>query len=263
MELKLKSYKIPDKVEFNYAELKEEIENKLEYYNNLVYAESEIKEAKADKAKLNKLKKALNDERIKQEKLYLAPFNDFKRNINEIIDILDKPIKKIDIQIKEYDSKQKALKRNKIKEIFDKNNSIEWLSFDKIFNLKWLNTSVSIKKAESEIADIIANIKYDLEVIKDLDNADEVLVFYKQLLNLNEAIQKGSRYVKEKNLLQNNSDPESKERIEEPKDDKQMAWIGFKAYLSIETALELKAFFNSKNIKFQPIEVMEELKCNK
>ena len=268
MELKIKEYQIPEKLEFNYSELKTEIENKLDYYNNLVYSDSEIKDAKADKAKLNKLKKALNDERIRQEKKYLKPFNEFKNNINEIINILDKPIKQIDTQIKEYDSKQKSEKRNKLKEIFENNNSIDWLVFEKIFNPKWLNASVSLKKAENEIINYISTIKYDLEVINEFQNAAEILVFYKKNMNLNEAIQEGSQLIKEKqknekisnpNLIKNDEEirePVQKSITKDTNDNK--AWIGFKAYLSVKSALELKAFFNSKNIEFQPIEIKED-----
>ena len=46
---------IPE-IEFsNFEELKEEIIERLEHYNNLVIQKDDIKQAKADKAKLNKL----------------------------------------------------------------------------------------------------------------------------------------------------------------------------------------------------------------
>lgn len=272
MELKLKKYQVPDKLEFNYEELKAEIVSKLEYYTDLVYSDAEIKEAKADKAKLNKLKKALNDERIKQERIYLEPFNEFKKNINEIIDILDKPIKQIDIQIKEYDSKQKAIKRKKLEELFDKNNPYEWLEFNRVFDVKWLNASVSLSKAEKNMIYYIDMIRYDIETINELENAFEVFQVYKKKLNLNEAIAEGNR-IKEVQTLksEDNKCMKKSSNIEVPKqkhevlnfekaavEEEAKAWIGFKAYLSIESALELKEYFNSRNIKFQPIEIMED-----
>ena len=103
MELIVKEVVIPEKIEFNYAELKSEIETKLEVYKNLVYEEKDLKLAKADKSSLNKLKKALNDERIRREKEYMKPFNDFKNQINEIIDIIDEHVKLINYQIKDYE----------------------------------------------------------------------------------------------------------------------------------------------------------------
>ena len=52
--------------------MKQELTEKVSMYETLVYTDDQIKEAKADKAQLNKLKKALNDERIRIEKEYMG-----------------------------------------------------------------------------------------------------------------------------------------------------------------------------------------------
>ena len=91
MQLKMSDYQLPEKILFNYDELKQELLEKVSMYETLVYTDEQIKDAKADKAALNKLKKALNDERIRLEKEYMRPFNEFKGKINEIIAIIDKP----------------------------------------------------------------------------------------------------------------------------------------------------------------------------
>ena len=113
MEFKVNEYQLPDKLTFNYEELKCELQEKVSHYETLVYTDDQIKEAKADRASLNKLKAALNDERIRREKEYMIPFNDFKAKVNEIIGIIDKPISVIDRQVKEYEDKKKAEKLSK------------------------------------------------------------------------------------------------------------------------------------------------------
>lgn len=105
MELKVNEVSIPEQITFNYDELKRDLIDKVSTYETLVYTDDQIKQAKADKANLNKLKKALNDERIRREKEYMKPFNDFKSKINEIICIIDKPVAVIDRQVKEYEDK--------------------------------------------------------------------------------------------------------------------------------------------------------------
>lgn len=92
MELKVNEVAVPEQITFNYEELKQELTEKVSMYETLVYTDDQIKQAKADKANLNKLKKALNDERIRREREYMQPFNDFKQKINEIIGIIDKPV---------------------------------------------------------------------------------------------------------------------------------------------------------------------------
>jgi len=50
-------------INFNYDELKQELAVRLDKYRNLVYSEDSIKEAKADRATLNKFKKAIEERR--------------------------------------------------------------------------------------------------------------------------------------------------------------------------------------------------------
>ena len=102
MELKVKEYQLPAKIEANFEELKNQISEKVGIYKTMAYTDDQIKEAKADKASLNKLKKALNDEILSREREYMAPFNEFKTRVNEIIKLIDEPVTVIDKQLEEY-----------------------------------------------------------------------------------------------------------------------------------------------------------------
>lgn len=59
MELKVNEVSIPEQITFNYDELKRDLIDKVSTYETLVYTDDQIKQAKADKANLNKLKKPL------------------------------------------------------------------------------------------------------------------------------------------------------------------------------------------------------------
>ena len=48
-------------IDWNFEELKKEVTEKANMYKSLVYTDENIKEAKADRAALNKFSKALND----------------------------------------------------------------------------------------------------------------------------------------------------------------------------------------------------------
>ena len=50
----------PAEIGFNFEELKAELAERLDHYNGLVVTEDGIKEAKADRAKLNKLRKSVS-----------------------------------------------------------------------------------------------------------------------------------------------------------------------------------------------------------
>lgn len=194
MELRVKEITIPSKIEFNYDELKREIAEKVEKYTNLVYTDQDIKQAKADKATLNKVKKALNDERIRREKEYMKPFNEFKTEINEIIGIIDKPIAIIDKQVKEAEEQKKQEKALAIEEMFKELEKPDWLTLGVIYNSKWLNATFSIKSVTEEIESKIAQINNDLVTLSNLPEFGfEATEVYKSTLDINRAVNEGKR----------------------------------------------------------------------
>ena len=70
----------------------------------LKWKEEGIKESKADKAKLNYLKAALEDKRKEVKKQCLQPYENFEKNIKELVALIDAPIRAIDSQLKEIEN---------------------------------------------------------------------------------------------------------------------------------------------------------------
>lgn len=288
MELKINEVQLPEQITFNYEELKQELQEKVSLYETLVYTDEQIKEAKADKANLNKLKKALNDERIRREREYMEPFNDFKAKINEIIGIIDKPVAVIDKQVKEFEEKQKQEKLAKIKDYYChiEEPDLHWLELPAIYDAKWLNASVSMKSIQEEITARLEQIKNDLATLSDLPEFGfEATEVYKTTLDLNKALNEGRRlseiqkrkaeYEAEQARLaaekeaQNireeesviagtvtaevNVDGQTVPVAEIPVKAPAKQWISFSALLSTEDALALNNFFNSRNIEFKAV----------
>ena len=198
MEIKMNDMQLPERISFNYEELKQELTEKVSMYETLVYTDDQIKQAKEDKANLNKLKKALNDERIRREKEYMQPFNEFKAQVNEIISIIDKPVAVIDRQVKEYEEKQKQDKQAKIEaywhEVLQANKVPEGVTFSNIFNPKWLNASVSMKSIQDEMNARLEQIAMDMKIIADLPEFSfEAMEAYKSSLDVRTALNEANR----------------------------------------------------------------------
>lgn len=286
MELKVNEVAIPDVIQFNYDELKQELTEKVSMYETMVYTDDQIKQAKADKASLNKLKKALNDERIRREKEYLQPFNEFKVKINEIISIIDKPVAVIDKQVKEYEEKQKADKKATIIEHWESiEDKPEWLTFDSIFDSRWLLSGTSMRSIKDNINGILNSVKENITTLASLPEFSfESTEEYKRTLDINKAIAEGQRLadiqkrkeeqerLKAEQEAKRQAEEATKKQAEETakqteeavinnapdlyaqkpvKEDAQ--WISFEAYLTVPQALELKEFFNNRNIDFKAI----------
>lgn len=288
MELRINEVSVPGQLTFNYEELKQELMEKVSMYETLVYTDEQIKQAKMDKANLNKLKKALNDERIKREKVWMNPFNAFKTQINDLISITDKPIAVIDNQIKEYEKKQKEDKRTAIKEYWNSCNVPEQLSFEKIFDDKWLNASTSMKSIQDAINEAIDKFDNDMNVLADLpEYAFEAQQTYISTLDVGKALNEAHRLADmakkkaemEAEQAKRKAEEEARKAAEQvavannttteefipPVIDREMdakafkkstpekQWIAFQAYLTTEDALALKDFFNSRNIEFKAV----------
>lgn len=271
MELKVKKITFPEVIEFNYDDLRQEIIEKVAMYNSLVYTDEQIKEAKSDRSKLNKFVKALSDERIKIKKKCLKPYEDFEKKINELTAIVNEPIALIDSQVKGYEEKKKAEKLEKIKEYFNEKNTHNFLTLDMIIDSKWLNASTSMRAVQDAIDAGLLQVGKDIATLSQLPEFGfEATEVYKTTLDVNKAVNEAKRMTEiakakaeaEKQEVKQTSfnDNESFDAcVQECKKGSEKAteplkqWISFSALLSTEHALELKEFFNSRNIEFKPL----------
>lgn len=284
MELKINEVTIPEAIQFNYEELKQELTEKVSVYETMVYTDDQIKLAKSDKANLNKLKKVLNDERIRREKEYMKPFNEFKAQINEIISIIDKPVAVIDKQVKAFDEKKKQEKLEAVKKLYGELNTYEWLNFEQIFNERWLLASVSMRQVQDGIEGWLNEVNTNLDILANLPEfAFEATEVYKSTLDVQKALNEGKRLAEmikrkqEQERLKKEAEERAKAEAEAKKQAEMIAnetgeavfnnapdikaqepvevaqWISFRALLTIPQALELKRFFEENKIEFEPI----------
>ena len=281
MELKIYSPtadKQIEKIKWNNEEIKKEVAQKLEYYKNVVYDETEIKEAKKDRASLKKFVEALENKRKEIKKQCLAPYEEFEKEEKEIIAMFSEATLSIDSQIKNFEQAKKDKKLDEIKGLFVSAEFPEWVSFEQIFDERWLNVSVSVKNIETQIKNAREQIDKDLEMLRALpDFAFEAEQIYKRTFNVQKAITE-AKTAYELQKAKEKYEAEQKQALEEQKnqdeqsspvptlvdeqpatttetvhEEHKRAWLSFKANLTVDDALALKEFFNSRNIEFQLI----------
>lgn len=194
MELKIYENHEQKEIKWNNEELKAEIAEKVKDYKNLVYTDNQIKDAKADRAKLNKLVKALEDKRKEVKKECLQPYEKFESQIKEVIEIVNEPIALIDGQVKEYEELKRKEKYAEIEKMFEEKNIFDWLSLKAVFDEKWINASKNISRVEVELDEIIAKIDSDIRTLQSLKEfAFEAIEEYKHSLDISRAIAEGQR----------------------------------------------------------------------
>lgn len=208
-------------VEFNFDELKTELTTSLEKFQNIVYTDETIPEAKKDRAGLNKFKDVIEGERKRIKKLCLKPYEDFEAKVKILTGLIDEPILAIDTQVKNYEQKKKDAKKEEIEKFFNDNigELAELLPLEKIFSEKWLNASVSIKSVFDEILQKIEKVKFDLKTIKDLKSEWELTLIdtYLNTLDIAAALAEKTRLEERKKLLEEQNHIEQPlEKVEEP-----------------------------------------------
>ena len=286
MQFEIKPYTVPDQIEFNYEELKKELVEKTEMYKTMVYTEEQIKEAKADRALLNKTRTALNDERIRVQKLYMKPFDDFKAKVDDLISTINGAASVIDSQIKDYEELEKKEKEKNIRELFTQCGFQPCVTLEKIWNPKWLNKSCSMKQIEQEMNDRKYRISTDLLTLGNLPEKEIAVEYYKKSLDINEAIRAAQEHAElekrkaeavalaeERKAVREREEAAVRERQEQRSEEAaarsedaaqktadgvRRMWIGFKAYLSMEEAGKLKMFLDSLGIDYEPINIKED-----
>ena len=91
------------KIQWNKEELEAAVRAKIANYENVVYTDENIKEAKNDRAELNKLLKAIEDRRKQVKKIINEPYAVFEAELKEITALINKPVGLIDQQVKAYE----------------------------------------------------------------------------------------------------------------------------------------------------------------
>lgn len=157
-------------IEFNFEELKTELTERLEKYQNLTFTEETIKDAKETRAGLNKFKEAIETRRKEIKSLCMKPYNDFEAKIKELTGLIDKPILEIDTQLKNFEETRKTAKNQDIVDFYNSaiGDLANILPLERIFNTKWLNSTYKMANIESEIVETIGKVNGDLNVINDL-----------------------------------------------------------------------------------------------
>ena len=179
-------------IKWNNEELKAAIAEKMEEYKGLVFTEETISEGKKDRANLNKLRGAIDDERKRVKKLCMEPCNRFEKEVKEVLALVDEQINAIDVQIKEVEQIKREEKRKAVQKLFESIGFQKFVTLEMIWDEKWLNASVTLSKVENQMKETMYRIGEEVGTISRLPEFSfEAMEVYKKTLDLTQAIKKG------------------------------------------------------------------------
>lgn len=159
----------------NINEVKEYALQMKEYYENLVFTDEQIKEAKDERASINKIVKKVADYRKDIVGEFNKPLEEFVITAKETESILKEASNCIDTQVKKYEEEEKENKKAECENLFNEmiGDLSELVSFEKVFNNRWLNKTTKMSEVESDIKTVIEKVNSGLKAIKELNSEFE------------------------------------------------------------------------------------------
>ena len=254
----------------------DEIDEKVKNAVALVCNEETIKIVKEVRATLNKELKEFEDKRRQVKSEIMKPYEDFESSYKKYIS--DK-YKSADVELKnKIDTVENELKANKKAEIVNYFN--EYLSSKNIDFIKYeqaninITLTASMKSLKEQAKNFIDKIVDDLNLIDTQEHKAEILVEYKQSLNVSQAITSVTNRFKaieeEKRKLEKEQELQ-KEIVEIAKEsdkyvDTHVPTIEEVPQMTIETPLEAPTIVETEEIltlKFTVKGTRKELKALK
>lgn len=156
-------------VAFNKDELAAAIMTITERYTGLVVTDKA--EAKRDRAEVNRILKQIDEVRKIVKKQYEEPLKAFESDLKAIVAPLKEAAAAIDQQIKAIEETERTKRMEALKAIYASTTCSA--PFSRVFDDKWLNTSISEKKAAEGLIAAINAAGADLNVIR-ASNSDNI-----------------------------------------------------------------------------------------
>lgn len=170
--------------------ISQQIDKEVKGAKSLVCTEENVKTVKEVRAKLNSTFKALEEERKTVKNAVMEPYNDFEKTYKECV--TDK-FKSADIELKTkidaVENELRAKKEQDIKDYFEEYktaNNIDFVTYEQArINV---TLTASMKSLKEQCKAFVDKIVDDLKLIETQQHKAEILVEYKQSLNVSNAI---------------------------------------------------------------------------
>lgn len=173
-------------IEERLQSISKEIQEQTEKVLSLVVTEDTVKEIKKLRADLNKRFKELEDQRKAVKAKVMAPYEAFEDVYKKYVTDIFKPADaKLKARIDEVEQALLDRKKAEIAAYFEERaaaHNIDFVSFDRL-GIK-ITLSDSMKKLREQVDDALNKISGDLAVIATLEFPEEILVEYKENLDL-------------------------------------------------------------------------------
>lgn len=181
-------------IRWNFEELKAAVAEKAGEYAQLAYGEGQMREARADRAMLNRFRAAIEGKRKEIKKAVTRPYEAFEAQVREVVALIDDAVANIDAQVKASEAREREEKRGAVLKLFGEAGLPEWAGPEAVWDDRWLNKTYAEARIKDDLAARKARIEADLAAIGRLpEHGAEAMVCYRRTLDLASAMAEARR----------------------------------------------------------------------
>lgn len=184
-------------IRWNEAEVQQNLTEILAAYTGRVYTPETIKDAKADRAAVNKLDKQLSDAARSAKAFYMKPLEEFLQSAKQMQGQCKAVSGAIDQQVKAVEEAERHDKQDALRAVYADciGELQELIPFDRLLVPQWLNKTYDLAKASRELRKSVETRREELRLIRENcgEDAEACTTEYLRELNLNAALVEHSR----------------------------------------------------------------------
>lgn len=184
-------------IRWNEAEVQQNLTEMLAAYTGRVYTPETIKDAKADRAAVNKLDKQLSDAARSAKAFYMKPLEEFLQSAKQMQGQCKAVSGAIDQQVKAVEEAERQDKQDALRAVYADciGELREMIPFDRLLVPQWLNKTYDLAKASRELRKSVETRREELRLIRENcgEDAEACTTEYLRELNLNAALVEHSR----------------------------------------------------------------------
>lgn len=184
-------------IRWNEAEVQQNLTEMLAAYTGRVYTPETIKDAKADRAAVNKLDKQLSDAARSAKAFYMKPLEEFLQSTKQMQTRCKAVSGAIDQQVKAVEEAERQDKADALQAVYADciGELREMIPFDRLLVPQWLNKTYDLAKASRELRKSVETRREELRLIRENcgEDAEACTTEYLRELNLNAALVEHSR----------------------------------------------------------------------
>lgn len=184
-------------IRWNEAEVQQNLTEMLAAYTGRVYTPETIKDAKADRAAVNKLDKQLSDAARSAKSFYMKPLEEFLQSTKQMQTRCKAVSGAIDQQVKAVEEAERQDKQDALRAVYADciGELRELIPFDRLLVPQWLNKTYDLAKSGRELRKSVETRREELRLIRETcgEDAEACTTEYLRELNLNAALVEHSR----------------------------------------------------------------------